>query len=257
MPSYPLTALVLRKTKLGESDLIVSLLAEDGSHVRAVAKGARKPGSKLAARVEPYVSLDLLLHTGKSLEIIQEARTVKARAAIRSDFDRGAAAAVVVDLLNTIAVEGQAEPRLFALAGTTLDAIERAPVDALPRLVTGFLLKAMAMHGYRPRAGGVHGMRRSAGDAVDVLALGRRACSASRARSRDPAALQSPAEALGWLDVLMRSTMAEIVVARDAPSALVDCFDDVACVRRLPRARPAEGARLLRAARCGDARQRA
>ncbi len=79
MPSYPLTALVLRKTKLGESDLIVSLLAEDGSHVRAVAKGARKPGSKLAARVEPYVSLDLLLHTGKSLQIVQEARTVNAR----------------------------------------------------------------------------------------------------------------------------------------------------------------------------------
>ena len=36
---------VLRKTKLGESDLILTLLSSDGSQIRAVAKGARKPKS--------------------------------------------------------------------------------------------------------------------------------------------------------------------------------------------------------------------
>jgi DNA repair protein RecO (recombination protein O) len=224
MPSYPLTALVLRKTKLGESDLIVSLLAEDGSHVRAVAKSARKPGSKLAARAEPYVSLDLLLHTGKSLEIIQEARTVKARAAIRSDYDRGAAAAVVVDLLNNIAVEGQAEPRLFALSGTTLDAINDAPTEALPRLVTAFLLKAMAMHGYRPQLGECTSCGgTTAGSVIFSPSAGGVLCSSCA--GSDPSALEVPAEALRWLDRLMRSTMAQIE-ALDMPAcALTDCFE--------------------------------
>ena len=36
-PTYPLRALVLRRTKLGESDLILTLLAADGSLARAVA----------------------------------------------------------------------------------------------------------------------------------------------------------------------------------------------------------------------------
>ena len=224
MPSYPLTALVLRKTKLGESDLIVSMLAEDGSHVRAVAKGARRPGSKLAARVESYVSLDLLLHTGKNLEIVQEARTVNARGAIRTDFDRGSAASVVADLLNTIAVEGQAEPRLYALANATLDAIEVAPVDALPRVVTGFVLKAMAMHGYRPElsqctaCGGT-----IEGSVTFSLAAGGVVCGSCIAS--DPSALKVPLEAVRWLDVLMRSTMTEIVHLDMPREALADCFD--------------------------------
>ena len=47
--TYRTRAIVLDKTKLGESDLILELLAENGSLVRAVAKGARKPGSRLAA----------------------------------------------------------------------------------------------------------------------------------------------------------------------------------------------------------------
>jgi DNA repair protein RecO (recombination protein O) len=226
MPSYPLTALVLRKTKLGESDLIVSLLAQDGSHIRAVAKGARKPGSKLAARVEPYVTLDLLLHTGKSLEIIQEARTVKARAAIRSDFDRGAAASVVVDVLNTIAVEVQAEPRLFALADATLDVIEGAPLEALPQLVTGFILKAMAMHGYRPELAECTGCGgRADGSVTFSMSSGGVLCDACA--GSDSSALQVPAEAVRWLDVLMRSTLAEIAQLAMPRRAVVDCFDVV------------------------------
>lgn len=226
MPSYPLTALVLRKTKLGESDLIVSLLAEDGSHVRAVAKGARKPGSKLAARVEPYVTLDLLLHTGKSLEIVQEARTVKPRGATRSDFDRGAAGAVVADVLNTISVEGQSEPRLFALAETTLDAIETAPAEALPRLVTAFVLKAMAMHGYRPELGECTACGGEAGESlVFSLASGGLLCASCS--PTDPSALRVPEEAVRWLDVLMRSTMAEISTLDIPAQAVVDCFEIV------------------------------
>ena len=52
--TYSLQALVLRKTKLGETDLIVTLLAQDGRQVRAVAKGARKPNSSFASRLEIF-----------------------------------------------------------------------------------------------------------------------------------------------------------------------------------------------------------
>jgi DNA repair protein RecO (recombination protein O) len=226
MPSYALTALVLRKTKLGESDLIVSLLAEDGSHVRAVAKGARKPGSRLAARVEPYVTVDLLLHTGRTLEFIQEARTVNARASIRADFDRGASAAVVADLLNTVAVEGQAEPRLFALGATTLDTIEEARPEALPALVIAFLLKAMAMHGYRPELSACTACGSAeAGYACFSLAMGGILC--PRCEAADAAALSVPLEAIGWLQVLMRSTLSEVAALQIPPQAVADAFETV------------------------------
>lgn len=150
MPSYPLRALVLRKTKLGEADLILTLLASDGRQVRAVAKGARKPKSRLAGRAEPYTVLDLLLHTGRSLEIIAEARTVQAHEGLREDLDRGAHAAVVAGLLDKVTMEGEGDPRVYGLALASLDAMESAEVDDLLALTVAFLTKAMAMLGYRP-----------------------------------------------------------------------------------------------------------
>jgi DNA repair protein RecO (recombination protein O) len=150
VPAYPLKVLVLRKTKLGETDLILTLLAADGRQVRAVAKGARKPRGKLGARVEPFTVLDVLLHTGRSLEIITEAETVSSHDPLRADYDRTVAGSVVLDVLDKISVEGQVEPQLFDMALVTLDVMQTAPIETLDLLVTAFLMKALAMHGYRP-----------------------------------------------------------------------------------------------------------
>ena len=124
MATYPTRALVLRKTKLGETDTILTLLASDGHQVRAVAKGLRKPGGRFGARLEPFAVVDLLLHTGRSLDIVTEVQTVATHALLREDFDRSAAASVVVDVLDKISVEGQPEPQLFALSTTALDVME-------------------------------------------------------------------------------------------------------------------------------------
>jgi DNA repair protein RecO (recombination protein O) len=144
-------ALSLKKTKLGESDLIVTLLAEDGCQIRAVAKGSRKPGSRFGARVEPFSVVDLLLHGGRTLDIITDAETAVSHAPLRADYDRSQAGSVVVDFLDKVSVECQAEDRLFGLACATLDAMEAAGTGELLCLVDAFLLKGMAMHGYRPQ----------------------------------------------------------------------------------------------------------
>lgn len=151
MASRRVRALSLKKTKLGETDLIVTFLAEDGCQVRAVAKGARKPGSRLGGRVEPFVVADLLVHEGRSLDTISDVEIANPHAGIRGDYDRTTAAAVVADFLDKISVECQTEDRLFGLACATLDAMESAEVGALPALVVAFLLKGIAMHGYRPQ----------------------------------------------------------------------------------------------------------
>lgn len=149
--AYRVRALALRKTKLGESDLIVTLLAADGCQIRAVAKGARKTSSRFGARLEPFTVADLMLSPGRSLEIVTEAQTVTSHSALRSDYDRLRAASVVADFLDKVSVECQAEERLFGLATATLDAVETAGIGDLRALVVAFLVKGMAMQGYRPQ----------------------------------------------------------------------------------------------------------
>lgn len=223
MPAYPLRALVLRKTKLGETDIILTLLADDGRQVRAVAKGLRRPGSKFGGRLEPYSVVDLLLHTGKSLEVVSEARTVSAHAELREDLDRSAAAAVVADLLDKISVEGQMEPRLFALSTTTLDVMASAPQEALPRLVVAFLVKALAMHGYRPE---LESCAACAGDVAMGTAFslpaGGALCEACG--ELDASALRFPAEARAWLSQLLGATMLEVAALEMPAGAVTDAF---------------------------------
>lgn len=223
MPSYPLRALVLRKTKLGETDLILTLLAEDGRQVRAVAKGLRKPGSRFGAQLEPFSVVDLLLHTGRNLEVVSEVRTVASHAGLREDLDRSASAAVVSDLLDKTSSEGQLEPSLYALAVTSLEVMEEASADAQPQLVVAFLVKAMAMHGYRPE---LESCAACAADAAasDAFSPSAGGALCSECGHLDPSSLRFPAEAREWLRRLLGLRMAEVADLDMPEAAVADCF---------------------------------
>lgn len=148
--TYALKALVLRKTKLGEGDLIATFLAEDGSSLRAVAKGARKPSSVFASRLELYAEVDLLCAEGRSLDIVKEARLVDAHALLRGDVERAAAAACMCELLERTAQDELAVDSVFAMTSTALGALERAPSHRIAAIVAGHLLKTISFMGFRP-----------------------------------------------------------------------------------------------------------
>ena len=140
--TYNARVLVLRKTKLGESDLILSLLAQDGSQIRAVAKGARKPTSQFSSRLELYSQADVLLAQGRSLDIVKEARLVAGNAALRESMELAACAAPIVELLDRITQPGLEVPKLFPLAS--------ADSAHGPAICAAWLLKAFAFLGIRP-----------------------------------------------------------------------------------------------------------
>ncbi|MCL2529940.1 MAG: DNA repair protein RecO [Coriobacteriia bacterium] len=155
MPSYQTKALVLKKTKLGETDLIITLLGEDGLQRRAVAKGARKPGSFLAARLELYMLVEAQLSTGRSLDIFTDARILEANAACRSSVEYSAAAAVPVELVERATTHYNAEPLLFAMTLAALQSIGEAKGSAPVMVSLACTLKLCAALGVRPDAEGV------------------------------------------------------------------------------------------------------
>jgi DNA repair protein RecO (recombination protein O) len=224
MAAYPARALVLRKTKLGETDTILTLLASDGHQLRAVAKGLRKPGGRFGARLEPFAVVDLLLHSGRSLDMVTEAQTVSTHALLREDLDRSSAASVVVDLLDKISVEGQPEPHLFAMSTTTLDVMETAPIEAMPTLVIAFLVKAMAMHGYRPQLESCACCAQELGESREFSVSGGGSL-CPQCGALDATTVRFSPEGRAWLDRLMQARMAEIPALEMPPAAIADCFD--------------------------------
>ncbi len=152
-PTYHARVLVIRKTKLGETDLILTMLAEDGSQLRAVAKGARKPSGAFASRLELFSEADVLLVRGKSLDIVKEARLAVSNAQVRESIERAACAAVMAELLDRATQPDLPSPKLFPLTHTALAALSRADAAHAPAICAAHLLKTFAFAGVRPVLG--------------------------------------------------------------------------------------------------------
>lgn len=148
--SYRCSALVLKKTKLGESDLVLTFLKDDGSRLSAVGKGARKPANPFATRLDLFAVDDLLLAPGRNLDVVCEARLTSSFRRIGTEVDRYAAASPVLEALARTSHEDLGIPRLFDMSVSALDTIEAVPVDCAPAITAAFLLKLFAMLGLKP-----------------------------------------------------------------------------------------------------------
>lgn len=148
--SFWARGLVLRKTKLKETDLIVELLTDEGALLRAVAKGARKPKSSFASRLELGNSVELLCAPGRGLAIVQECRLISARMGLRSDYEKLLAAEALLELLSKCAQEDLPQPKLLAASEAALDALAVASSQAVLPLLAAALLKVLAFVGLRP-----------------------------------------------------------------------------------------------------------
>lgn len=210
--TYGARVIVLRKTKLGESDLVLTMLAEDGSQLRAVAKGARKPASSFASRLELYAVADVLLARGRSLDVVKEARLVEGNERLRLDMEHAACAAPMAELLDRATHTGLENPRLFALTRTALAALGRARPQQAPAMCAAHLVKALALLGLRPSFAlcarcGAEVARRDGGDARVSFREGGVLCAdcASLVEAR-----VVPQSALAWCEALLGSTFSQI-----------------------------------------------
>ncbi len=141
--------LVLKKTKLGEADLIITLLAEDGSLAKAVAKGARKPKNASSSRLEIFNSVHILLVKGSKLDIAKESRLLLSFPKLKTDPIYHACAACIAQVLLNVAQPELAVHNLFAMSIAALSACERADEKRLALLLGAYLIKLSALLGTR------------------------------------------------------------------------------------------------------------
>jgi DNA repair protein RecO (recombination protein O) len=88
MATYSIHAVNLATFNLGETDKIVTMFSAERGLVRAVAKGARKPGAKIAGRSEPLYVNKMLLGKGRNLDIITQVESIASFSNLRNDLDK-------------------------------------------------------------------------------------------------------------------------------------------------------------------------
>ena len=147
MATFRDEGVVLRTLKLGEADRIVTFLTPEHGKVRAVAKGIRKPKSKLAGRLEPITQVSMLCWRGRELDVVNQVEVVDHFRPIREDLDRMPAAFTMIEAVDHVAVERQPAPALFrSLTG----ALRTLAEGTGPALLGAFLLRVLALEGVGP-----------------------------------------------------------------------------------------------------------
>ena len=151
MRQYREEAIVLRTQKLGEADRIITLLTRRTGRVRAVAKGVRRTKSRFGARLEPFTHVDLQLYTGRSLDYVQQAETLRPYGErLAGDYPRYTAGVAMLETAERFTPE-EKEPALrqFLLLVGGLRTLGSSEHD--PRLVLdAYLLRSLAVAGYAP-----------------------------------------------------------------------------------------------------------
>jgi DNA repair protein RecO (recombination protein O) len=146
---YQTEAIVLKRIKLGEADRILTLYTADLGKIKAVAKGTRRPKSKLGGHVELLTHSLLMLARGRNLDIITQAQTIDNFLALKDDLGRISYSLYILELVDSFTAEHIENRRLFSLLLDTLHRLSQA--EDGESVLRYFELHLLDHLGYRPR----------------------------------------------------------------------------------------------------------
>jgi DNA repair protein RecO (recombination protein O) len=111
------TAILLRKRKFSDTSLIVSWCTESLGCIHTVAKGARRPKSPFAGKLDLFFEADIAIAPSRksNLHTLTEVALRNPFAGIRKNYLRTQTAAYFVELIEVCTERDHHEPELFAL----------------------------------------------------------------------------------------------------------------------------------------------
>ncbi|HAV10505.1 MAG TPA: DNA repair protein RecO [Dehalococcoidia bacterium] len=146
---YQTEAIVIKRVKLGEADRILTLYTPEKGKIKAVAKGTRRPISKLGGHVELLTHSQLLIARGRNLDIITQAQTINCFMPIKNDLNRLSQGLYCAELVDVFAAERIESAETFHLLRDTLERLANSKTGAIA--LRYFELQLLNYLGYRPQ----------------------------------------------------------------------------------------------------------
>ena len=145
---YSTEGVVLRHSDLGEADRIVVLLTPRRGLVRAVARGARKPTSKLGGHLDLMRHVSISARPGATLDTISQVDTVSGFPRLRKDLGRLSRGLYMCELAEKFAVEDAPAPGMFRMLVDGLEWLETARSPDL--FLRWYELRILQLNGFQP-----------------------------------------------------------------------------------------------------------
>lgn len=147
--SYQTEAIIIKKIKLGEADRILTLYTPHLGKIRAVAKGVRRPKSKMAGHLELLTHSQVTLARGRNLDTVIGSQTINSFLNLKSDLDLTACALYTAELVDQFMPDEIENQPLFQLLLETMGRL--CPSGDNELVLRYFELHLLSEAGYRPQ----------------------------------------------------------------------------------------------------------
>jgi DNA repair protein RecO (recombination protein O) len=112
---YVTDAIVLTRFDYGEADRIMTLFTPTHGKLKAIAKGVRRPTSRLGGSLEPLAELRVALARGRTFDVVTQVEVSHAWLALRDSLESAATAWYLAEMADRALEERHEADGLYAL----------------------------------------------------------------------------------------------------------------------------------------------
>ena len=147
--TYQTEAIIIKKTKLGEADRILTLYTPHLGKIQGFAKSLRRPKSKMAGHLELLTHSMVSLARGRNLDTIIGSQTINSFLPLKSDLELTSYGLYAIELVDQFTAEHIEDYPLFQLLLEILHCLCQGGDNELA--LRYFELHLLNEVGYRPQ----------------------------------------------------------------------------------------------------------
>ncbi len=147
--NYQTEAIIIKKARLGEADRILTLYTPHLGKIQAVAKGVRRPRSKMSGHLELLTHSLIPLARGRNIDTVTGSQTINSFLPLKSELWLNACALYATELINLFTADHIENEPLFQLLLDTLQRLCQSRDTELT--LRYFEIHLLDNVGYRPQ----------------------------------------------------------------------------------------------------------
>jgi DNA repair protein RecO (recombination protein O) len=145
---YTTEAIVLSRFDFAEADRILTLITPGGGKLKAIAKGIRRPTSRIGGSLEPFAELRLALAHGRTFDVVTQVEVVHPWLHLRDDLLSFGTASYLAELADGTLEERHASETVYLLLKRAYEILDAGMAPA--RVARWFEMRLADELGVRP-----------------------------------------------------------------------------------------------------------
>ncbi|OGG14474.1 DNA repair protein RecO [Candidatus Gottesmanbacteria bacterium RIFCSPHIGHO2_01_FULL_46_14] len=148
---YRVEAIILKRKNVGEADRILTVFSKQYGKLRLIAKGIRKITSHRAPHLEIFSRVEMMIHRGKTLDIVTEAQTLDGFYQLRNNLALVNGCYYHCELVDVLLPEKQEHRDVYELYARSLAAFNTQEGMDITGSCEQFALALLRMLGFLPQ----------------------------------------------------------------------------------------------------------